>query len=88
MGTHTITLHITNNGGNAKKARFCVIEGDQLIYGYPAPTAVFRPGESRLIATSARASGEKTARGFVSASIWPDDTSTYQRSRGVGTSIA
>ena len=66
MGTKIITLHITNNGGTAKKVRFCVIEDDQLIYGHPAPTAVFRPGESRLITTSAHASGGKTAKGFVS----------------------
>jgi len=66
LGTGVITLHITNNGGTARKVRFCVIEGDQLIYGHPSPTAVFRPGESRLITTNAKASGEKTAKGFVS----------------------
>jgi hypothetical protein len=66
LGTGNITLHITNNGGTAKKVRFCVIEGDQWIYGHPSPTGVFRPGESRLITTSARASGQKTAKGFVS----------------------
>lgn len=66
LGTGAITLHITNNGGAAKKVRFCVIEGDQFIYGHPFPTAVFRPGESRLLTTEANASGEKTAKGFVS----------------------
>jgi hypothetical protein len=65
LGTGKITLHISNNGGAAKKVRFIVIEGGEFVYGHPAPTAVFRPGESRLITTSLKTSGGKTARGFV-----------------------
>ncbi len=46
-----------------------MIEGKQWIYGHPAPTAIFKPGESRLLTTTAKASGpgQKTAKGFIGA---------------------
>lgn len=67
LGTRAISLHITNNGGTAKQVRFFVMDGKQLIYGHPAPTALFRAGESRLLTTNAHASGQKTVKGFVGA---------------------
>lgn len=65
LGSGIIRLHISNHGGPAKKVKFLVIEGEDFAYGHPAPTATFQSGESRLIETGLRASGQKTAKGFV-----------------------
>jgi len=65
LGSGIIRLHVSNHGGAAKKVRFLVIEGGDVAYGHPAPTATFQSGESRLIETGLSASGQKTVRGFV-----------------------
>jgi hypothetical protein len=67
LGTNAIKLHITNNGGAAKRVRFLVVEGHQMAYGTPQPSSTFRPGESRLIETNLQASGQKTPKGFIEA---------------------
>jgi hypothetical protein len=46
-----VQLSISNNGGAAKNVYFCVITGNEVTYGFPQPTAFFKPGEGRLINT-------------------------------------
>jgi hypothetical protein len=67
MDTGSIKLNITNNGGPAKYVRFLVVEGNQMVYGHPQPTAMFRAGESRHIDTPMFGGMEKKPKGFIGA---------------------
>jgi hypothetical protein len=52
--TEEVRLYLTANGGPARLVHFSFVQGVQGVQGHPLPTAMFRPGESRLLETTSR----------------------------------
>lgn len=63
--TQEVRLFITANGGPARMVHFNFVQGSEGIQGHPLPTAMFRPGESRLLETTLKVTDDKP-KGFVS----------------------